>query len=177
MVLSDSLRKSTDFKAFNYSKWSGWLPSIWFQRGIHQLAGNTARIPPWSVPRRRDASKRTVYRAEWFVHKAHQQPNYSSAFPLETASSSSDTINYIRALFISTKPLIALSLRLPEGLYPLPNARCPPTASFVFPLFALDPACELKHYWTEEAMFTRSLKVTSLHTTHGPNWSVSHPLP
>lgn len=38
---------------------------------------------------------------------------------------------------------------------------CPPTTSFALPPFALDSACKLKHYQTEEIMFTWSLEVTS----------------
>lgn len=172
MGFSDELRKSTGFKAFSDGKRSGWLPSIWFQKGIHQPAGNTAQIPPWSVPRRRDAFEGIVYGAEGFAYKAHQQPNYSSAFPLVTASSASDKINYIHAPFIGTKPLISLPLPLLQhyqrgcGLsgyiscqqswehllfYKASHmsqhiTRCPPTASFALPPFALDPAHKLKHY-------------------------------
>ena len=114
MGFSDGLRKSTGFKAFSDGKWSGWLPS-WFQKGIHQLAGNTARIPPWSVPRRRDAFEGIAYRAEGFIYEAQQQPNYSSAFPLETASSASDKINYTHAPFIGTKPPLPLLQEYQRG--------------------------------------------------------------
>lgn len=109
-TFSNGPRKSTGFKACNDSKWSGWLPSIWFRKGIHQLAGNTTQIPSWLAPRRSDAFEGTVYRAEGFVCEAHQQPNYSSAFPLETASSASEEVNYIHAPFISTNLLISLPL-------------------------------------------------------------------
>lgn len=41
---------------------------------------------------------------------AHQQPNYSSAFLLERASSTPDMINYTHAPFIDTNPRISLPL-------------------------------------------------------------------
>lgn len=79
------------------------------------------------APRRRDAFEGTVYRAEGFVREAHQQPNYSSAFPLETASSASDDVNYIHTPFIlADLPASPITPGLPERpwivkLYPLPK--------------------------------------------------------
>lgn len=133
MGFSEGLIKSTGSKAVSDSKWSGWPLNSWFQRGIHLL--ETAQILPWSVPRRRDAFAGIVYRAEGFVYKAHQQHNYSSAFPLERALSAPDMINYIHTPFIDTNPLISLPLppcqdnqRLwTAKLYPLPKVMGAPS--------------------------------------------------
>lgn len=128
---SEGLGKSAASKTV--SKWSGCPLSSWFQRSIHLL--ETAQILLWPVPRRRDAFAGIVYRAKGFVYNAHQQPNYSSAFPLERASSTPDMINYIHAPFTDTNPQISLPLPPCQDyqrlwiakLYPLPKVTGAPS--------------------------------------------------